>query len=118
MLKFLSNFLYYSKNYLSLNVVSLLCWILIFYLLFNRNPSPYFVVYGVLFFIPLFLFSGTFITCTIEYIFELKIKNKFILENKYYNIFFIIGYIIFIMYISVIFIIYVYTLLQYIIQRN
>lgn len=52
-------------------------------------------------FLPIIL-SGIFFICwTIEDTFGLKIKNKFILENKIYNIFFIIGFSIMLLYLSI-----------------
>ncbi len=52
-------------------------------------------------FIPIILSGIFFIWWTIEYTFGLKIKNKFILENKIYNIFFIIGFSIILLYLSI-----------------
>lgn len=101
MCKFLSCFFYKSKNYISPNLLSLLFWSFFIYFLIKQNINSYFIGYGLLLFFPIIL-SGIFSICwTIEYTFDLKIKNKFILENKIYNIFFIIGFSIMLLYLSI-----------------
>ena len=101
MCKFLSCFFYKSKNYISLNLLSLLFWSFFIYFLIKQNINSYFIGYGLLLLFPIIL-SGIFFICwTIEYTFDLKIKNKFILENKIYNIFFIIGFSIMLLYLSI-----------------
>ena len=121
MYKFLSCFFYKSKNYISLNLLSLLFWIFFIYFLIKQNINSYFIGYGLMLFIPIILSGIFFIWWTIEYTFGLKIKNKFILENKIYNIytfglkiknkfilenkiyniFFIIGFSIMLLYLSI-----------------
>lgn len=107
MCKFLSCFFYKSKLSFCNNLLSYIGLFLIYFFislikkLIRVNEGNVIAFCTILtIFITIFLIAFAIIVWTIEYTFDLKIKNKFILENKIYNIFFIIGFSIMLLYLS------------------
>lgn len=84
------------KNKIGINLIVLLGWVALYY----GFIAPHFWGDGssfiLVFFIPLLLIAIGICFCIylIELLSGYKIKNKFILENKVYNIFFIIGLLV------------------------
>ena len=97
MCKFLSCFFYKSKLSFCNNLLSYIGLFLIYFFI-SLIKKLIRVNEGNV--ITIFLIAFAIIVWTIEYTFDLKIKNKFILENKIYNIFFIIGFSIMLLYLS------------------
>ncbi len=107
MCKFLSCFFYKSKLSFCNNLLSYIGLFLIYFFislikkLIRVNEGNVIAFCTILtIFITIFLIAFAIIVWAIEYTFDLKIKNKFILENKIYNIFFIIGFSIMLLYLS------------------
>lgn len=107
MYKFLSCFFYKSKLSFCNNLLSYIGLFLIYFFislikkLIRVNEGNVIAFCTILtIFITILLIAFAIIVWTIEYTFGLKIKNKFILENKIYNIFFIFGFSIMILYLS------------------
>lgn len=108
MCKFLSCFFYKSKLSFCNNLLSYIGLFLIYFFislikkLIRVNEGNVIAFCTILtIFITILLIAFAIIVWTIEYTFDLKIKNKFILENKIYNIFFIIGFSIMLLYLSI-----------------
>lgn len=92
-MKFLANL----KNKFSMNLIGISGEILLFYYFLvvfageAHENSFYGLLLIELIFIVQIIVLFSIILWGVEEIFDLKIKNKFILENKIYNIFWIIG---------------------------
>lgn len=95
------------KNSLSANIIAISGWVIVSYPLFIKFFCSSFdgnVIGFIVSPIYLSIYFFTLIIAILVYIFEVsknsKLKNKFILKNKIYNIFFILGYIFSIIFIG------------------
>ena len=89
------------KSKISLNLFSYLGWLsVIGYEIidiaphFNSTHHWEYVLLGYLIVLYYYVYSGWFVLFLIDLLLRFKLKNKFILENKFYNIFWLIGFIV------------------------
>lgn len=87
------NFLENLKNKFGMHLISICGYVLLYYIFIWPHFLPPGSGFGVVLVIPVIyaFILFFFIVYLIEIIFDHKIKNKFILKNPIYNIFFIIG---------------------------
>ncbi len=111
--------MYFKKlnEYFSYNIIALTGWIGIFFIIFlikvysyERHINAQSTILGFyLFFVIIFIlciFCISFIVFVIEKTFNLKIKNRFLLNNKILNFLRIIGILLSIFYFLCIFMIF------------
>ena len=87
------------KNKIAMNFISLCGWFFIFPIIKN-NYIEKSTASGVIYFFYIYLIIICILISILIYLMEIifnyKIKNKFILNNNFYNLFFIVGIIFFI----------------------
>lgn len=79
------------KIKLGMNIIAIIGWIalmLFFYMVLVNFPA---IGIGIYTFCEIILIGISLLICIVEQIFKHEIKNPFILNNKIYNVFFIIG---------------------------
>ena len=84
------------KNKIAMNLIAICGWIFIFPIIKN-NYIEKSTASGVIYFFYIYLIIICILISILIYLMEIifnyKIKNKFILNNNFYNLFFIVGII-------------------------